>query len=76
VALKGGKEVGFFSPVWNADEVCEYLKIHPGTLYKLVKYHKFPAFKMGSDWRFNVEQIEQWARDKQEAAKNKPWPKR
>jgi excisionase family DNA binding protein len=30
------------------------------TLYRLLKKQQLPGFKIGSDWRFNVEAIEQW----------------
>jgi excisionase family DNA binding protein len=49
------------SPVLTVDEVCEWLQIHPGTLYRLVKFHDFPGFRVGSDWRFNIEQVLGWA---------------
>jgi len=41
-------------------EVASYLRIHPSTVYKLVKRHKIPAFKIGSDWRFHLESIDRW----------------
>jgi len=55
----------------TVDEVCEWLQIHPGTLYKLVKWHRFPAFKVGSDLRFNAEQVQEWARFQRDLARNK-----
>ncbi len=69
--MKGGKGVELISPVWTADEVCEYLQIHAGTLYKLVRNHQFPAFHMGSDWRFNIEQVEAWAREREALTRKK-----
>jgi excisionase family DNA binding protein len=41
-------------------EVSAYLRVHPGTIYKLVKHHQIPAFHVGSDWRFNVATIDSW----------------
>ena len=41
-------------------ELSEYLKVHPSTIYRLLKTGQLPAFRVGSDWRFNVEQIEGW----------------
>ena len=35
-------------------------EISLGTLYKLVKKGKIPAFRIGTDWRFNREVIEKW----------------
>ena len=39
-------------------EVSAYLQVHPSTIYRLLKRHEIPAFHMGSDWRFNIEEIE------------------
>ena len=41
-------------------ELSEYLKVNPSTIYRLLKTGQLPAFRVGSDWRFNVEQIEGW----------------
>jgi len=41
-------------------EVAEYLRVHPSTIYKLLKARKIPAFKIGSDYRFNRERIDEW----------------
>jgi excisionase family DNA binding protein len=46
--------------VMTLEETAEFLKVHPSTVYRLLKKHRIPAFKMGSDWRFNLESIEKW----------------
>ena len=46
--------------VMTLNEVAEFLKVHPSTVYRLLKRHSLPAFKMGSDWRFNQESLKQW----------------
>ena len=46
--------------VLTLEEVAQYLRVHPSTVYRLVKKKELPAFKMGSDWRFNVESIDRW----------------
>ena len=33
-------------------EICDLLKVHPSTVYKLVKQGEIPAFRIGSEWRF------------------------
>jgi excisionase family DNA binding protein len=49
--------------VLTLDEVASYLRVHPSTIYRLVKKRHLPAFKVGSDWRFKLESIEQWLTD-------------
>ncbi|MGC1676396.1 MAG: helix-turn-helix domain-containing protein [Candidatus Binataceae bacterium] len=41
-------------------ELSDYLKVHPSTIYRQLKRGKLPAFKVGSDWRFNIESIDRW----------------
>ena len=46
-------------------EVSEYFRVHPSTVYRLLKKKQIPAFKMGSDWRFNQESIEKWVNERE-----------
>jgi len=48
--------------VLTLEEVADFLHVHPSTVYRLLKKRRIPAFKMGSDWRFNRESIEQWVK--------------
>ena len=48
------------SPVMTLQEVAAYLQCHPSTIYRLLKNGLIPAFKLGSDWRFNREELEAW----------------
>jgi excisionase family DNA binding protein len=47
-------------PVLTVSDLCDYLKVHPSTIYRLLKTGQLPAFRIGSDWRFNVEHIDRW----------------
>ena len=46
--------------VLTVNELSDYLKVHPSTIYRLLKTRQLPAFRIGSDWRFNIEEIERW----------------
>ena len=48
------------APVLTVNELSDYLKFHPTTIYRLLKAGQLPGFRIGSDWRFNVEEIERW----------------
>ena len=41
-------------------EVSAYLRVHPSTIYRLLRRHEIPAFQVGSDWRFNIQEIDRW----------------
>jgi len=53
--------------VLTVRDVALYLGVHPSTVYRLLQRGELPAFKVGSDWRFNRESIDRW-RWKQEQA--------
>lgn len=48
------------SPIMTVKEVAEYLRVDSSTLYRLVRKGKIPAFKLGSDYRFIRDKIDQW----------------
>jgi excisionase family DNA binding protein len=48
------------APVLKVRDLSSYLKLSPSTVYRLLKTGQLPAFRIGSDWRFNVEEIDRW----------------
>jgi excisionase family DNA binding protein len=56
----------YAAKVMTLKEVSGYLHVHPSTVYRLIKRREIPAFRIGSDWRFNIEAIDIW-RMQQEA---------
>jgi excisionase family DNA binding protein len=43
-------------------EVSEYLRVHPATIYRLLRSKQIPGFLVGSDWRFDLNAIDRWSR--------------
>jgi excisionase family DNA binding protein len=59
--------------VMTLEEVAAYLRVHQSTVYRLLKAQSIPAFKLGSDWRFNQESIDKWiAQGEQKHAAPRP----
>jgi len=46
--------------IMTVREVSAYLRVHPTTIYRLVRRNQIPAFHVGSDWRFSIEAIDHW----------------
>jgi excisionase family DNA binding protein len=44
-------------------DLANYLRVHRSTIYRLLKRRELPAFRVGSDWRFNIEMIDEWRRN-------------
>jgi excisionase family DNA binding protein len=51
------------SQIMTVAEVAKYLQVHPSTLYRGVRQHQIPAFKIGSDYRFERDAIIKWMTD-------------
>jgi len=51
---------GVNSRILTVRDLSIYLRVHPSTIYKMLKRNQLPAFRVGSDWRFTVEAIDQW----------------
>jgi excisionase family DNA binding protein len=49
--------------ILNVSELSEYPRIHKTTIYRMLREGRLPGFRIGSDWRFSVEAIDQWLRD-------------
>ena len=41
-------------------EVGDLLRVHPSTIYKLVRPGSIPSFRVGTEWRFREDVIERW----------------
>ncbi len=42
------------------EEAAKYLKIRKSTLYDLARKGSIPAHKMGREWRFDAEELDEW----------------
>jgi excisionase family DNA binding protein len=51
---------GTLPQVLTLREVSEYLRVHPTTLYRLIRSKQIPGFRVGSEWRFDIETIDRW----------------
>ena len=54
--------------ILTTQDLARYLHVNISTIYKLVSKKELPAFRVGRDWRFNVEAIENWMRERQKRA--------
>ena len=41
-------------------ELAQHLRVHPSTIYRMLKKHEIPSFRVGSDWRFLKSSIQTW----------------
>jgi excisionase family DNA binding protein len=49
----------------TSGEVASYLQIHLATLYKLLRTGRIRALKVGSDYRFDRDEVEKLVNDQQ-----------
>jgi len=50
-------------PLMTIEEVAQYMRVSRFTVYRLAKEHSIPATKVGRQWRFQREEINQWVKD-------------
>jgi excisionase family DNA binding protein len=63
---KYGQNMPQVSPsdqIFTIRELSEHLRVHPTTIYRLLRQGRLPGFRVGSNWRFSREAIEQWERE-------------
>jgi excisionase family DNA binding protein len=47
-------------PMMTVGELAAYWRVHTTTIYRLLREGKIPAFRVGSDWRFNRAAIDEY----------------
>lgn len=45
------------------EDVARRFGVNPTTVYRLAQRGELPAFKVGSQWRFNLKMLEAWVAD-------------
>jgi excisionase family DNA binding protein len=46
--------------IMTLEEVAEYLRLKPQTIYTWAQEKKIPAVKLGKEWRFKKSVIDKW----------------
>lgn len=59
------------SQTYTADEIAKYLRVHPYTVKRLARAGKILGFKVGDQWRFDVQAIEEWKKNQGKVKKGK-----
>ena len=54
--------------VLTVRELSEYLRVHPTTVYRLLRAKQLPGFRVGSEWRFSIDVIDRWRSGEEEAS--------
>jgi excisionase family DNA binding protein len=57
---RGASRMATQPRVLTVGDLSGYLRVHRSTIYRLLKKGQLPGFKIGSDWRFNTEAIDEW----------------
>jgi excisionase family DNA binding protein len=58
--------------VLTIHEVSEYLRVSRQTIYRMLRRGDIPAFRIGGDWRFNIEDLGHWVEKGSLARKSRP----
>ncbi len=55
-------------------ELQEFLKVDRTTIYNMLGEGRIPGFKVGGQWRFSRQEIEEWFRRQQPEVEVTPIP--
>lgn len=61
---RGERAMPHFARVLTIAEVAKILRLHPTTIYRLVKRGELPGFRVGDNWRINGDTLETWMSEK------------
>ena len=50
----------FDHDILTLEEVAEYLRLKPQTIYKWAQEKRIPAVKLGKEWRFRKSVLDRW----------------
>jgi excisionase family DNA binding protein len=53
------------SKVLTLAEAAKFLRVHPSTIYRLLKQRDLSDFRVGSDHHFTQEAMEVWMKDRE-----------
>ena len=70
--MKRSTNPGSRPQVLTVREVSEYLRVHPATIYRLVRTNQIPGFRVGGEWRFASENIDRWRAGAEQATLKRP----
>ncbi len=55
----------------SLEELADYLKMPPYTLYKLLRRGELPGHKVGRSWRFDQDEVDAWIKSRRQGKKEK-----
>ena len=47
---------------YSLKEICEYLGVSRDTVFKWIETKNMPAYKMGRQWKFKIEDVDEWVK--------------
>ena len=62
--------------ILTVQELSEHLRVHPRTIYRLLRAKQIPGFRVGGDWRFDMDMIDRWRSEGEQTAVTARYHKR
>lgn len=54
----------FANQMLTAQELAAYLRVNRSTVYRLLKKGELPGFRIGSEWRFRIDEVNLWFKER------------
>jgi excisionase family DNA binding protein len=62
--------------ILTVKDLSEYLRVHPATIYRLLHAKQIPGFRVGGEWRFDMDMIDRWRSEEEQTAVSARYHKR
>ncbi|MCH5323869.1 MAG: helix-turn-helix domain-containing protein [Eubacterium sp.] len=56
------KNVELSNRWYSLKEICEYLGVSRDTVFKWIETKGMPAHKMGRQWKFKLDEVDEWVK--------------
>jgi excisionase family DNA binding protein len=61
-SAKAASTLASAEQILTITELAAYLRVHPTTIYRLLREGGIPGFRVGNSWRFSQSAVEKWER--------------
>jgi len=62
--ISKNKKSEFDMKKWlTLEQIADYLQMSTSSIYKMAQAGKIPAYKIGRQWRFKIEEIDKWVEE-------------
>jgi excisionase family DNA binding protein len=59
-------------PLWTVQDVAQYLRLHPNTIYELIRDNKLPMIRVGKSFRIEPSHLKEFLQSQADQGPQNP----